>query len=872
MTILREIHEWSKGLAGWQQDAIARLYASRVLLEQDQADLYALAKTAYGIPDPENRVPRQLQDAEVAPPPDPTRLVQLVAIKDVTHVNALAPGAMLPLAPLGLTVIYGENGAGKSGYSRILKHACRARSRSEVILPDAKLDPKQVRTASAVFETIVDGELADLAWIHGQATPPVLADVSIFDSHCARAYIDNNGDFAYVPYGLDILEGLVAICDKLKAKANAEHLASTPSNAAYAGLLNGGTEVATALTNIPAKTKAADIERLATLTDEDRSRLEVLTTALAEADPKAKARTLKEREMRLEGLRTRLTTATNAVSDETLTILKELISRQATALATAERAAEGFKSMPGQLPGTGGDDWQKLFRAAREFAALSHQGHEFPDLPEGSPCPLCQNPLGQAGVDRLKQFDIFIEQQAEKNARQARQAAEEAYLALHKAVLGLGLQDGLKEELESIDATLASACVAFEEALSARQSAARLAAGGKLAWADIPALPEDVKPVLGKIIEELQTQAKALLASADENARAILVAERVQLDARHNLLAVKDAVLEVIAKHELCKKLKACAGGMGTASISKKCTELANTMANDEVAGVLKEELTKLKVHELNVVMKPVSIKGRPQFKLVLELPGGANPAAVLSEGEQRAIALASFLTEVRLSKGRGGIVFDDPVSSLDHRRRWEVAARLVSEAQTRQVIAFTHDIYFLCVLEKMAKEAGVPWSASYIRRTPAGFGVHAEDLPFDVLSTSKRVGRLRRTLQEIRAAKKVHDEDRVRKLTTDAYGELRLAWERAIEEVLFNGTIQRFGEGVSTKLLKAVTVTDDDYNEVNTGMTKASKFEHDAAVRVGRLPIPDVEELGADIERLDTWQRAVAGRLNDTRRAREAA
>lgn len=30
---------------------------------------------------------------------------------------------------------------------------------------------------------------------------------------CTRAYVDNEGDFSYVPYGLDILEeGLVKVC------------------------------------------------------------------------------------------------------------------------------------------------------------------------------------------------------------------------------------------------------------------------------------------------------------------------------------------------------------------------------------------------------------------------------------------------------------------------------------------------------------------------------------------------------------------------------------------------------------------------------------------------------------------------------------
>ena len=90
----------------------------------------------------------------------------------------------------------------------------------------------------------------------------------------------------------------------------------------------------------------------------------------------------------------------------------------------------------------------------------------------------------------------------------------------------------------------------------------------------------------------------------------------------------------------------------------------------------------------------------------------------------------------------------------------------------------------------------------------------------------------------------------------------LRLAWERSIEEVLFNGAVQRFGEGISTQRLKGVTVTDADYEIICAGMTKSSKFEHDAALASGRLPIPHPDELSADIEHLESWRAAVSKRI----------
>ncbi|GKT02085.1 AAA family ATPase [Acidovorax sp. SUPP3434] len=869
MTIIQEIYRWSKGLPAWQQDAIARLYAERGLGDDDLDELLSLAKAEAGIPDPSGRQPRALQDAEVALPTDPARVVQLLRVKDLVHVNALVHGGSVPIAQHGLTVIYGENGAGKSGYSRVFKHACRARDRREPILPNANIDPRAAGKAQAVFEVLINGKAADLPWLYGQASPEPLSDISIFDTHCARAYIDNHGDFAYAPYGLDILEGLVGACNKLKTRAAQEKAANAPSDAAYVALTKENTAVAALLLGIPAKTKAEQVAPLSVLTDEEESRLVLLARTLAETDPKQKAKTLRQKAARFTGLNDRLVAAAAVVSDEKITQLRSLIQKSKDAKAAAEVAATEFRQTPGQLTGTGGEEWKILFEAAREFAETSHAKHVFPALSDASLCPLCQNVLGPAGAQRLVRFDTFIKHAAEKSAKHARDLATTEYRTLQQAPVDVMFVDALFEELNEVDAQLASAVNVMQEALVARKASALKAAAAEVSWENVSALSDDPQSQILKLIDGLQQQAKALDATTDEKVRAGMVAEKLELDARVRLGKVKEAVLEAIDKHEICRKLQLCIDGLDTRGISRKSTELSRTIASQDLADALNEELKRLKVHHLQVIMKPESLGGKTQFKLVLQLPGGGTPATILSEGEQRAIAIASFLAEIKLGKGRGGIVFDDPVSSLDHRRRWEVAERLAEECLTRQVIVFTHDIYFLCILEQKTEELGTTLTKNYIRRTAQGFGVHSQDLPFDVLGTKDRLGRLKQMAVEVRKAQKDGNDDEHRRLTSVCYGKLRLAWERCIEEVLLNGAVQRFGEGVSTQKLKSVVVTDDDYREVDAGMTKSSKFEHDAAMAVGRLPIPDPDELDQDIARLSLWRDAVNKRLGETAKSR---
>lgn len=862
MTILQEIYAWSKDLAAWQQDAIARLYADRALSAADLDDLYALAKADVGIPDPEGRAHKKIQYAQVAPPVNSNRVVLLTAIKEISNVNALANGARLPIARFGVTAIYGENGVGKSGYSRVFKKACRARDRSEIILPNANLHSSKREPAQAIFEAEVDGHPTDLLWKDGIDPPEPLSDIAIFDTHCARAYIDNQGDFAFSPYGLDILEGLVGACNKLKARATAEKAANAPSNAAYAVLTGEPTEVAKKLLGIPAKTRAEDIEMLSTLSKAELERLALLNKTLAEADPKQKALAMRQKASRLTSLAERVARAIDVVSEEKVASLRELIGKSNAAKATAELAATDFKATPGQLTGTGDEDWKALFLAARGFAKISHANHEFPELPVDAVCPLCQNALGQEGSARLLRFDAFIKAAAEKAAKDAREAAAIPFRVIQQANVDLMLRDDLVEELTELSTEVAATCTALQTSLKARQPAVLQAAAGKLDWDELTKLSDDPQPGIAEIINRLQEQAKAFEATADEKLKAAMISERGELDARRRLAEVKAAVLEAMTKHELCRKLQACVNGMETRGISRKSTDLSRTTASQELADALNAELQHLKVHHLSVVMKPESPGGKTQFKLTLQLPGGGTPAAILSEGEQRALAIASFMAEIRLGKRSGGIVLDDPVSSLDHRRRWEVADRLAKEALTRQVIVFTHDIYFLLILEQKAKEVGATLKKNYIRRTAAGYGVHSDDLPFDVLGTKDRLSRLKQALVDVRKAATEGDEEQQRQLTAKCYGQLRLAWERCIEEVLLNGAVQRFGEGVSTQRLKGVTVTDDDYREIDAGMTKSSKFEHDAAAAVGRLPIPDPDELSFDIDRLSKWRETLNKRV----------
>lgn len=869
MSILQEIQRWSSDQPAWQQDAIARIYSKPDLTAQDLDDLYALLKVDHGIPDPAGRTPGKLSADQIAGVAPKGQRVQLESIKNLLHVNALAPDQHVPIAKTGLSVIYGENGAGKSGYSRVLKKACRARDRSELIHPDARLAPSEVGIAQASFDLLIDDQPVEVTWFANQPAPEPLSALAIFDSHCARAYVDNKGDFAYIPYGLDILEKLVGVCGKLKTMANNEAAALRPKLDVFVTLGQTQTKAGAQARSLSAKTRPADVEALASLTAADKERLALLTKAISERDPKQKAQDLKAKAIRHIELAQRMAKSAVHLTEAELAALRDLIDYSVVAKEAAELASKVFKETPGLLPGTGGDLWKALFEAARHFAVESHPDQEFPHLGPESECPLCQNRLAQEGADRLERFEKFVQQEAERREKAARTAAIAAYNQLRGTPINLFLEGALTAELEASDPTLLAQCQAYQKSLTLRHAGAVKACSPGECWNAISALTEDPRVRLNDIAVKLMAEAKALEDSADDKIKALMLEEHAELDARSKLFDLKAVALDTIEKLILVSKLETCASKAGsTSGISKQSTTLSNSIATQEVVAALNEELNALNVHELKAAMKAETVRGKTQYKLVLTMPGNMSAKDILSEGEQRAIAIAAFLAEVNLGAGLGGVVFDDPVSSLDHRRRWHVAKRLAQEALKRQVIVFTHDIYFLCVLQQCAEALKLDLAPQCIRKAQGGFGVQSDRVPFDAMLTTKRIGALREMRAKVLAAKNLGDDEAQVRLTRDAYYNLRLAWERAVEEVLLFGVVTRFEEGISTLKLRAVVVEDADYSVIEAGMTKCSKFAHDPAMGA-HLPTPTPDELAEDIETLNTWRTTVEKRREEIRRRR---
>jgi hypothetical protein len=228
----------------------------------------------------------------------------------------------------------------------------------------------------------------------------------------------------------------------------------------------------------------------------------------------------------------------------------------------------------------------------------------------------------------------------------------------------------------------------------------------------------------------------------------------------------------------------------------------------------------------------------------------------VVSEGEYRCIALAGFLAELATASIKSALVFDDPVSSLDHIWREAVARRLVEEAKDRQVIVFTHDLVFLLLLIEQCEAANIQPTQAHLLRTSSGTGEAQDGPPWLAAKVKDRVGALKAKFQQAEKLFKEIDPTIYEAFACDLYGRLRETWERSVEELLLNDSVRRFRRSIETnRLAKLSDIKPEDIELIEAAMTKCSKYlrGHDKAVAVNAaLPAP--AELKADIENLEYW------------------
>jgi AAA domain len=317
-----------------------------------------------------------------------------------------------------------------------------------------------------------------------------------------------------------------------------------------------------------------------------------------------------------------------------------------------------------------------------------------------------------------------------------------------------------------------------------------------------------------------------------------------------------------IARLQAIHFLENCIADTTTNAITTLGNKIADQVLTPRLRDKFAAEIIELVGGNIRVEMVRAGGQyGSPQYQIRLLAKPDAKVAEVLSEGEQTAVAMAAFLAELATAPHTSALVFDDPISSLDHRWRHKVAERLVAESAVRQVIVFTHDLIFLNDIEDAAKRT--PCETRHICRSPTTIGMVNAELPWDGMKIAARVDSLEKRARAMASVRATTDEETYKREARHFYDDLRAAWERALEEVAFAHVLMRHRDYIwSTNLLRVSALTEQDCNSWTDNFQRCCDLiaAHDGS-RGRNRAMPEPVELVRDVEALDTWVRNLRDR-----------
>ncbi|MFY0749165.1 AAA family ATPase [Pseudomonas viridiflava] len=797
--IFDALSDWGKTLSPWQGFLLSQLVASAELSDESLDEVFTEYLVDQGLSVPpavratwDMTLPQLEADTSKA-------VSTLKSIGSVAGVNALAVGETLSFGPK-LTVIYGPNGAGKSGYARVLKSACFTRSKDTGILGDVRLakgaNPKP--TATFHFD---DG--SSVSFVHQEACPRLRDGFSVFDSTCVRVHLDDRNVFQVMPYLFDVFPRMVTAFGKLQTKLRDEITNRTPVLDKFA-IQDSTSDVANALATLTAKTDLIQLKSFAVFGDVEAARLlaiEPQLTELRTTDPKEIVKKNEQRIVDLDTLKASIAALAVGVKPATVTKIGDTAKQIGELIEKgAALSAVQFAEEPLQPIGT--TVWRDLLSAAIAYNVEAYPGDAFPPQAEGARCVLCQQVLDVASADRMGRFYQMVTSDLEIQLTSARNEMKAHGSDVSTVSTTFFAQDGAARrallELDVVlEADIAAHVEGYRHLIESLDLAVTNVCDPMCSVLEYDAVSERISA----LVERLKRDNEQLRESDPKTMIDALLLEQQLLNDRHRLFGQYDEVAAAVESLQWVSKATPCIRGFSAIQrdVTAKQKNLATTLVAKGFIARFAENCNALKL-ELPVQFRFAGDAGTTDRKIEISNAGtaGVDPSRVLSEGEQTAAALADFLTEIELNGTCAGVIFDDPVTSMDHVRKELIAQRLVDEATRRQVIVFTHDILFTNYLATAAEDKGVSFAGRTVWRddndAPGAIDrlafphEHYEGAAYD---------RAKKHYDAARALTGAPQRDALEK----ACGSLRTGYEDFIQKKLFNNVVRRWRENITFTL-----------------------------------------------------------------------
>ena len=880
--------EWAKNQPKWQQHALRLIskYGSAEAIPKDDKD--QIKKIL--IEETKGEEPEFVSIKE-------TDISSAIATEPKTYFQSLGPVSNIDklaseqkpfdfINPNGMTVIFGNNGSGKSGYARILKNLCRSHGEVRALKGDATSDTAADWEVDLTYAEKKSGEgevQKSIRWTktdEGKAKSDIeyipLGRIAFFDSQVANTYVDGNRDLFYFPPELRLYAELANLADELKK-----------------GVEKGIEDLENRLPNLPKTTLGTPthniISKLESQEVSELSQEDVASICVFSEEEKQELRNLRMKEANTPEQREAILKATNETliklnddmkkSDEVLSSkgLRQLLDNHQNYQDAKTKAEENITDLAAEMPineGLGSDVWFEMFKAARKFAGEVYPDKASPAIANAEHCVLCHQALEKEARQRLKQFDDFINDKLQTTADEAKKVLNEGLEAIsslpnldseaikQQLQQYAGLSDANKPQVETITTDL--------KAIASRRDKFNqiIELEGFGGLQTLIAEKINLRTDISSLIDQIITEEKSLNVLISKGQGGLISEEQhtlSDLEDKSQCALQGENIRNFFDLVERIKHLNNCKQHLKPRPITDQSKRRSKVLFSDDLKTRYEKEIKRLGI-KLNISIGDHVYRGAPKIEAGIENLNSNKNSEILSEGEQRAVALAGFLTEVNEVDIGHAIIFDDPVSSLDLVRKNQIAKRLVEEAKNRQIIIFTHDHSFLLALQHHCEAKNIVVQNQWICQKDGQWGITGDTaVAWQIKSVEGRNSRIVELEESITTLKQdeasgISDskfDERATKIAT----KLREAWERAVEEIVFYGAVQRYSPVIQTQRLSRVKFDGggDDYAKFHEGFSGVvNESPHDSAALVPKLLTS--AELEENLQQLKEWIEEIKG------------
>ncbi|MCD4737052.1 MAG: AAA family ATPase [Bacteroidales bacterium] len=845
-----QIITWLKSCNYWFQYAGNRLLEGETVTKELATFTYLLFKENYGLKEIEAKRAGIVFSAITVSDEDSEEQLQIQTIKNIENVNALAAGQSIEINP-NLTIIYGGNGTGKSGYIRLLNKAFRSRGDKQ-ILPNVFSDAA-TGDPYCKFTFQSDSFPYDLDFPNDKDNIE-FTQFSVFDSHSVKVHLEQDNRLNFTPSGFDFFDKVLQLYESLSSKLSKEITANQPANEFEKHFINEN-PIQIEIINLGVKTNVEKLKEIGNYSEDDEKKLSQFLAKWKELkalDVIKKIANLQKLHDQLSELTKRQKKILDLLKPADIEFYQSLIALFFKCQKLAKQ--EGINCLKEyDIESLGSDEWRAFIKASRSYAVgvikKREKDGEYPV--ETDKCLFCLQPLFDKEITLINSYWKLLKSEAEAELNRTIQKIRE----VEKALKGLATAkfDETTTLFEYINTVVPALAEKWKDLVSASETSRQnlITNLSNRNW-ELPISSFAIS------IKELQAIAKHITTAIEDLIKINPDKELEEIEIKINYLKDKsllnkllDKILAFVAVHKWAAKAEGCLSAFNTRAVTIKQGKLFREHITDKYTQTFNVECGKLNAPKVvNIIQKDEKISTLRKLQVAGQVANN-----ILSEGEQRAISLADFLTEVQLNPKNKGIFFDDPVNSQDHDRREKIVARIVELSTQRQTIVFTHDVAFFIRLKIIAEKTGVNHQYTTIRKAGDTPGIINPDLPWIVQPVKKRIGTLKDRLVRLKKVEKEDSEDEYYLAVKTWYILLREAWERAVEERLFKGVIERFSLGVQTLRLKKVDITDGLITEVEHGMTESSNWLHDAGAGLNPTP-PDTIKAEADLKDLEGFAK----------------